>query len=246
MGRRPLVSFVLLTHDQERWAGEAAGSALSQTHRPLGVILSDDCSSDATFEVLRRAAAGYEGPHRVVLNRNSTNLGVAAHAWRAAALASGTRVAIGHGDDISLPDRVAATTAAFTRYPDLAAVTTRTPLIDAEGAPITSFTREGSLFAEAPAADRVARVVRFMRTLCPTLLGGATPWRPDLFDRFGPSTRRSGPMTCCSRSGRSWPARSWRSTSPASAIASTGTPSPSPTVRIRPRGRGGSSTRRPA
>jgi hypothetical protein len=50
-------------------------------------------------------AAAYDGPHRVVLNRNPRNPGIPGHADRIMALASGEFVVQNAGDDISLPER---------------------------------------------------------------------------------------------------------------------------------------------
>ncbi len=180
------MSFVLLAHNQERFVGEAVAAALAQTYEPLEVVLSDDASSDASFQILSEAAAAHRGPHRVVLNRNPRNLGAAAHTSCAAALASGSLLVLAHGDDVSHRGRTADCAAAFAARPELAAVMTRSPLIDADGKPITSFTRQGSLYLEAPVASHEACTARFARTFRPSLLGGATTWRRDLFDRFGP------------------------------------------------------------
>jgi glycosyltransferase involved in cell wall biosynthesis len=41
---RPLVSFVLLTYNQEKYVADALRAALNQTYSPLEIIISDDCS----------------------------------------------------------------------------------------------------------------------------------------------------------------------------------------------------------
>jgi cellulose synthase/poly-beta-1,6-N-acetylglucosamine synthase-like glycosyltransferase len=55
---KPLVSFVLLSYNQEDFIIESVRSALSQTYEPLEIILSDDCSiSDNRHRSLGRIAA---------------------------------------------------------------------------------------------------------------------------------------------------------------------------------------------
>lgn len=54
---RPLVTFALIAYDQERFIREAVEGAFSQTYSPLEIILSDDCSSDRTFEIIKDVAA---------------------------------------------------------------------------------------------------------------------------------------------------------------------------------------------
>ena len=103
----PVISFVLLTYNQEAFVRTAVRSALAQTYRPLEIIVSDDCSQDATFDVVRREVAEYNGPHRVVLNRNDHNMGLASHINRAVSLATGEFLVMAAGDDISSPERAA-------------------------------------------------------------------------------------------------------------------------------------------
>jgi glycosyltransferase involved in cell wall biosynthesis len=102
---RPLVTFVLYAYNQEACISKAVASAFSQTYSPLEIILSDDCSSDRTFELMQTAAAEYKGPHTVVLNRNERNFGIGDHVNAVARLISGSFVVMAGGDDVSVPDR---------------------------------------------------------------------------------------------------------------------------------------------
>jgi len=102
---RPLVTFALFAYNQERYIAEAMAGAFAQDYSPLEIILSDDCSTDSTFEIMQRMAAGYQGPHKIVLNRNERNLGITAHVNRVFSLISGSLVVFAAGDDISFPSR---------------------------------------------------------------------------------------------------------------------------------------------
>ena len=79
---RPLVSFAVIAYNQERFIREAIEGAFAQTYEPLEIILSDDCSPDRTFDIMQEMAAAYDGPHKVVLNRNEPNLGLVPHVNR--------------------------------------------------------------------------------------------------------------------------------------------------------------------
>jgi hypothetical protein len=46
---RPFVTFALFVYNQEKYIREAVEGAFSQTYEPLEIILSDDCSTDRTF-----------------------------------------------------------------------------------------------------------------------------------------------------------------------------------------------------
>jgi glycosyltransferase involved in cell wall biosynthesis len=101
----PLLTFALVAYNQERFIAEAVQGALSQTYCPLEIILSDDCSADRTFEIMKEMAARYRGPHAMVLNRNEHNLGLIGHINRVMELVQGELIVIAAGDDISLPER---------------------------------------------------------------------------------------------------------------------------------------------
>lgn len=103
----PLVTFALFSYNQERYIREAVEGALSQTYSPLQIILSDDCSSDNTFEIMQTMVKKYLGPSEIILNRNPHNFGICSHVNRIMELAKGELIVIAAGDDISLPNRVA-------------------------------------------------------------------------------------------------------------------------------------------
>lgn len=118
MGDRPLITICLTAYKQEKIVEEAVRGALSQTYEPLEIILSDDCSPDGTFEVMKRMTVEYRGPHKVILNRNAENLGLGAHVNRVMSMAHGTWLVMMAGDDVSFPERVERQYEATLRHPD--------------------------------------------------------------------------------------------------------------------------------
>jgi len=105
-------TLLLVTYQQEAYVGEAVRSALSQTYSPLEIFISDDCSSDATWDIVRQECANYDGPHRLVLNRNPERLYLR-HWSTILPRLSGQRVILGCGDDVFEPHRVSAVMDAF-------------------------------------------------------------------------------------------------------------------------------------
>ena len=103
---RPLITFALLTYNQERYVAQALRSALAQIYQPLEVLIVDDLSSDSTVAIVEKIIAEYGGPHRVRLHRNTENLNCTANTVSAIAMAEGDLVVCGAGDDISEPERV--------------------------------------------------------------------------------------------------------------------------------------------
>ena len=107
------ITVLLLACNQAATARAAAESVLAQTGPPLEIVLSDDASSDDTFEVLAGLAASYRGPHRVRARRNPTNRGIGAHYNRLLEETEGELLVTAAGDDLSLPHRVERLAAAW-------------------------------------------------------------------------------------------------------------------------------------
>ena len=98
-------SILLLTYNQELFVKEALQSLLDQDIDDLEIVISDDCSSDKSWEVIEQVCSAYQGQKKIILNRNLRNLGVVANFFRAFNLSSGDVIFTGGGDDISLPTR---------------------------------------------------------------------------------------------------------------------------------------------
>lgn len=117
---RPLATFALFAFNQEEYIREALAGAFSQTYSPLEIILSDDCSSDRTFEIMEEMAREYRGPHLIKLRQGIRNIGLLAHVLTVAQMAKGEIFVVAAGDDISLPSRSAKIAQALSRMEYLA------------------------------------------------------------------------------------------------------------------------------
>lgn len=102
----PLISFILICFNQEETIEDALLGALTQTYPNMEIILSDDHSTDKTVEIVRRVLSGYSGAHKVVVNVNSSNLGVFGNYRKAMLMCKGDLFVTGAGDDVSYPNRV--------------------------------------------------------------------------------------------------------------------------------------------
>lgn len=135
---RPLVTFALFAYNQEKYIREAVEGALAQTYEPLEIILSDDCSSDRTFDFMREMVGQYDGPHKIKLFRNETNKGVAAHFSRVLQIAEGEYFVVAAGDDISLPERVSTLIGYWSNDRQLSFIDSGVEIIDRTGSRIGS------------------------------------------------------------------------------------------------------------
>lgn len=123
MKQKPLISYVVTTFNIEEYVKDAVTCAFAQTYTPLEIILSDDCSTDRTFDIMKQMVDEYKGPHKVVLNRNETNLGITRHMNRAyLELANGEIIVAAHGDDVSKPERTALSWSYLSSHPNVTAL----------------------------------------------------------------------------------------------------------------------------
>ena len=175
----PLVTFALMAYNQERFIREAVEGAFAQTYSPLEIILSDDCSADSTFEIIRDLAAGYRGPSSILLNRNDQNLGNSAHLNKVMELSKGSIVIAAAGDDISLPQRSARIAQRMlSKEEDIYSLFSDAIMISEDG------TEQGLLNAKVEAWMREPS--RFVRAGLHGVPGACHAWRRELIDRFGP------------------------------------------------------------
>lgn len=174
---KPLVTFALFCYNQEQFIREAVRGAFAQTYSPLQIVFSDDCSQDRTFEIIQEEVDGYDGPHRILLNRNEHNLGIGGHLNRLMKFAEGELIVAAAGDDISLPTRVEELVKVWSGGEIFSLYSTYT-IIDESGA--EQGIEEGVTAESAKSwQDRVESEV--MRGL-----GCAHAWDRAVFDTFGP------------------------------------------------------------
>ncbi len=184
---KPLISFVIVTYNQEKLVHEAVESALAQTYSPLEIIISDDASKDRTFEVIRQTVADYKGPHAIRLNRNDSNLGMGRHLNRVMELCAGELVIAQAGDDISVPERAEVThqaweksgrraTSVFSSY--------TTIFINGEVQGVGGL--RGDCADDRLCWPLMGSLFQFLSSSQPVVNGPAHAFSPELFRYFGP------------------------------------------------------------
>ena len=170
-------SFILVSYNQEDTVAQSARAVLAQECAPLQIILSDDHSTDDTFEILQDIAKNYTGPHYVVARQNVQNMGVNKHMSKAIELASCDFLIWSAGDDISAPHRAQTILDAYERthakliYSD---AYTQGP----DGNPGTQTYRKALFYQPNFTLDQAA-------TSFALYLGAAVAWHKDLFYRYG-------------------------------------------------------------
>ncbi len=170
-----LVSYLLFAYNQEEYIREAVLAALSQDYEHLELIFSDDCSSDRTFHIIEDLARTYQGSHKIVLNRNRTNLGVTRHLNKLVDMSSGRLIVGAAGDDISEINRVSTLVKRWQRSGRLL-ISSNATLIDEQGKVL------GEYSANKTRELTHKEMIREGRS---GVLGATVAWDRRLFEMFG-------------------------------------------------------------
>jgi glycosyltransferase involved in cell wall biosynthesis len=101
----PAASVVLLTFNQEQLVNDALQSLLNQDCEDIEIVISDDCSTDGTWQKIQEGLAGYLGPKKIIVIRNPVNIGIVENFANAIKKTSGDLIFMAAGDDISMPNR---------------------------------------------------------------------------------------------------------------------------------------------
>lgn len=173
------ISVIFISYNQEKNIASGLKSILSQTYENLEIVLSDDCSTDNTFEIIQDVSAAYSGPHKIILNRNPQNLGITGNLNKAISLASGKFLVQANGDDISHPDRVSKLYEAWSKDPEnIKLVYSKLDQIDMAGQFVKKMRP-----AKPETPTLTPREVIQKRQY---IVGACTAYTLDLFEKFGP------------------------------------------------------------
>ena len=128
----PTASLCLFFYKAENFVEEAIESAFNQTYDDIEIILSDDCSPDRTFDIIKEKAAKYIGNKKIIINQNPHNLGLVKHVNKLIyELSSGKYVFLTAGDDFSSLNRVEDGVSILEKNSNFSAVSFNAVIIDA-------------------------------------------------------------------------------------------------------------------
>ncbi len=171
----PLVTFVLLTYNHEKYIRGAMESALAQTYQPLEIIVSDDYSSDATYEIICEIAERREKGKRLLINRNKENLGITNHLNLVVSKSSGEIIILAAGDDVSLPSRTQESVTIFNTCPEVYSCSFSLLLIDKNGVNVISKKR---------LAQTKTTLNQYLKGKNYQVVGASSAYRREVFTAF--------------------------------------------------------------
>ncbi|MDB2570444.1 glycosyltransferase [Gammaproteobacteria bacterium] len=169
-------SLILFTYNQEKFVSQAVNAVLSQKCDPIEILITDDCSSDKTFDIVLDIVNKYKGPHKVLLNRNNKNLGLSGHIDKAHELSSGDVIIGAAGDDISHPNRCQKIIDCFKSKSPLL-VFSYANVIDSNGKEATHGYSNATLYK----SNDIVEIARSGSLY----LGATAAWHRNLYDKYG-------------------------------------------------------------
>lgn len=130
-----MVSIVVATYNGERFIREQLDSLRRQTHRPDEVIISDDRSTDATYDRVLSYIEEYDlRSWKVTVNRE--NKGYCRNFLDTLITAKGDYIFLSDQDDVWLPDKVERMLKIMEENKNIWSLTTNFQCIDSNGKPL--------------------------------------------------------------------------------------------------------------
>jgi glycosyltransferase involved in cell wall biosynthesis len=160
--RYPLISVLIPNFNYVKYVATAVDSALAQTYPNIEVVVSDNCSTDGAWELLK---SRYGGDPRVRLYQNETNVGMARNFDRLLELARGRYVMCLSSDDFLLPPHLARLEAGFARDPQLDVVYCNAYFAREDGTVYTTRAMPGQFPVDF--VDARDELVEEFTTVCP-------------------------------------------------------------------------------
>lgn len=150
----PLVSVCLPVYNGARFLAAAVASVQAQTHADFELRVFDDASTDGSWELLQ----SIRDP-RLILHRNSRNLGPEANWNQALAAATGHYIKLFHQDDLLAPDCLERQVNVLEQHPEAMLTFCRRHIVGPDGRRLLT---RGGPWREGPvsAEDAVRRCVR--------------------------------------------------------------------------------------
>lgn len=124
------ISVILTSYNHEKFLARSIESVLNQTYKDFEFIIVDDCSTDASWDIIKAYKQKY--PYIITL-RHEYNWGGGVVADTVRNYATGDYVAIHHSDDLWEREKLQKQVDILKEHPEYVAVFTNASAIDEEG-----------------------------------------------------------------------------------------------------------------
>ena len=122
------VSVCMPVYNGSAYIAESIESVLAQTYKDFCLIISDNCSTDGTADIIRK----FEDS-RIRYVRNEKNLGLVGNHNRCIELSETKYVNIWHDDDIMMPENLEKKITVLEKNPHVGLIFSNVEFIDEEG-----------------------------------------------------------------------------------------------------------------
>lgn len=112
----PLVSVIIPCYNSEKYIETAVHSIINQSYKKIEIIVTDDCSTDKSYEILKELE---KIDRRIKVFRNIENLKIVNTLNNMVSLCNGKYIARMDADDISLPSRIEKEVIFLEKNPDI-------------------------------------------------------------------------------------------------------------------------------
>lgn len=103
MAESPLVSILVVTYNQESFIKETLLSCVNQTYQNIEIIVSDDCSTDGTPQIIQEFSQKHP---QIKFVQPQENLQITGNCNYGLSFCSGTYLALLGGDDLMLSEKI--------------------------------------------------------------------------------------------------------------------------------------------
>lgn len=128
--KEPTLSVVMSNYNHAQFIGEALEAILSQSYKPIEIIIIDDASTDNSIEIIEQHANKHP---TIRLIKNNENMGPTHNGNRLLQIACGDYVYWGASDDKVLPDFFSKSMRLLEKHPQAGLSSTLSYVIDEEG-----------------------------------------------------------------------------------------------------------------
>lgn len=182
----PKLSYVLLSYNREKSIRAALESAFAQDYEgELEYIISDDCSTDRTYGIIRECVAAYKGERRVVVTRTPRNMNLAGNTNHAVQYVESDWIVRADDDDLAPVDRCSIIGRAIAAHPDCSCVFTRIQhFTDAEEEEVRKKIRQPHALNRPARIGDVRQGFDLIKAFCSGCLHQV--WSARHFREFGP------------------------------------------------------------
>lgn len=153
----PVLSVIMPVHNAEKYLKAAIKSVLKQSFKNYELIIVDDASTDASWNIISAFAKKY--PNKIKILKNEKNRGLLNTFNAATALSEADFIARQDADDIALPDRFARQIEYLSLHPKTVATAGRYIIIDSEG----------KIMGEKTLPEAFKNIYEYILNLCPAI-----------------------------------------------------------------------------